>query len=245
MSMLKIVATAQRVVAQLRHDKRTLALLFVLPSILLTLLKYVFRDDMIFNVLAPTMLGIFPMVMMFLVTSIATLRERRGGTLDRLMTMPASKLDFILGYALAFSVVALIQALVTCGVVLGLLNVSVLGGTVPTLIGAVMAALLGMSLGLFSSAFASTEFQAVQFMPAILFPQLLVCGLFVPRDQMAKVLQWFADAMPLTYSVDAMKQVVQQTSWTSTHTKDLVIVACFTGAALILGSITIRRRQKL
>jgi ABC-2 type transport system permease protein len=184
------------------------------------------------------------MVMMFVITSIATLRERRSGTLDRLMTTPMSKLDFILGYAIAFSLIALLQATITALVMLGLLQVTVLGGTLPTIIGAMSAALLGTALGLLSSAFATTEFQVVQFMPAFIFPQLLVCGLFVPRDQMAKVLQWLANVLPLTYSVDAMKQVTTHTNWTVTHTKDLLIVAAFTIVSLILGAISIRRQQK-
>lgn len=245
MSLVKTFSTAGRVLSQLKHDPRTLVLVFIVPSILIIVLKYVFNTrEQTFNAIAPMLLGIFPMVMMFLITSIATLRERRSGTLDRLMTMPISKLDFILGYALAFSVVALLQAVITAGVMLGILQVPVPGGTLATVVGAVFAALLGTALGLFSSAFATTEFQAVQFMPAFIFPQLLVCGLFVSRDQMAKVLQWFADVMPLTYSVDAMKQVTAQPNWTYTHTKDLIIVACFTIAALVLGSITIRRQLK-
>ncbi|HSW84986.1 MAG TPA: ABC transporter permease [Candidatus Saccharimonadales bacterium] len=245
MSLSKTIATASRVMKQLSHDPRTLALLFVVPSVLLTILKYVFQNQpQTFNSLAPLLLGIFPMVMMFLITSITTLRERHSGTLDRLMTMPISKLDFILGYALAFSVVAFIQAIITASVLLGVLHVTVLGGTIATIVGAVAAALLGTALGLFLSAFAKTEFQAIQFMPAFIFPQLLVCGLFVARDQMAEPLQWFANIMPLTYSVDAMKQVTTQSIWTVTHTKDLLIVLAFTIAALILGSITIRRQEK-
>ncbi len=243
MSIIKTFSTAKRVIKQLKHDPRTLALLFVVPSILIIILKYVFQDEpRTFNALAPMLLGIFPMVMMFLVTSIATLRERKSGTLDRLMTMPVAKLDFVLGYALAFFLIAFVQAIVTCIVMLGLLHVSVLGGTIATIIGAISAALLGTSLGLLSSAFASTEFQAVQFMPAFLFPQLLVCGLFISRSEMAKPLQWFANVMPLTYSVDAMKQVTQYSNWTSTHTKDLIIVLGVTVLALVLSSITIKRQ---
>jgi ABC-2 type transport system permease protein len=245
MSPVKTFATANRVLKQLRHDPRTLALLFIVPSLLIVLLKYVFRGQpRTFDGLAPMLLGIFPMVMMFLITSIATLRERRSGTLDRLMSMPISKLDFILGYALAFSLVALLQSVITTAVLLEVLQVPVLGGTIATIIGAVLAALLGIALGLFSSAFATSEFQAVQFMPAFINPQLLVCGLFVARDQMARPLQWFADIMPLTYSVDAMKQVTTHSNWTYNHTKDLVIVLGFTIAALVLGSITIRRQEK-
>ena len=243
--MTKTFATARRVLTQLSHDPRTLGLLFVVPSVLITILNYVYqKEPATFNQMAPMLLGIFPMVMMFLVISIATLRERRSGTLDRLMTMPISKLDFIVGYALAFFVLALVQAIVTCFVMLGILHVTVMGGVFATAIGAVCAALLGTSLGLFGSAFAATEFQAVQFMPVMLFPQLLVCGLFVPREAMAKPLQWFANIMPLTYSVDAMKQVTVHVNWTSSHSKDLLVVLAVTLLALVLASITIRRQEK-
>jgi ABC-2 type transport system permease protein len=219
-------------------------MLFIVPPILLTIMKYVFQGQpQTFNSIAPMLLGIFPMVMMFLITSIVTLRERTTGTLDRLMTMPMTKLDFIFGYAIAFSFLGFCQALISGGVMLGLLNVSVLGGALPTIVAVVFAAFLGTSLGLFLSAFATSEFQAIQFMPAFIFPQLLTCGLFIARDQMAKPLQWFADVMPLTYSVDAMKQVTLHASWTSELTRDLIVVAAFGIAALILGSITIRRQE--
>ena len=244
MSPLKTGATAARVIRQLLHDPRSIALLFIVPPVLITILKYVFQGQtQTFDHIAPMLLGIFPLVMMFLITSIGTLRERTSGTLDRLMVSPIHKADFIFGYAVAFSAVAFIQASVTCFVMLGLLQVTVLGGTLPALISAVLAAFLGTSLGLFMSAFASSEFQAVQFMPAFIFPQLLTCGLFAARDQMARPLQWFADVMPLTYSVDAMKQITEQNTWTGTLLRDLAVVIAFGVAALILGSVTIRRQE--
>jgi ABC-2 type transport system permease protein len=244
MSLGKTLATSARVLTQLRHDPRTIALVFVVPPVLLTVLKYVFQNELrTFDQLGPMLLGIFPMIMMFLITSIVTLRERRSGTLDRLMTMPISKLDFIFGYAVAFCLLGLLQALISGGVMLGLLGVTVMAGTLPTMIAAVLAAFLGTALGLFTSAFATSEFQAIQFLPAFIFPQLLTCGLFVARNDMAKLLRWFSDIMPLTYSVDAMKQVTVHSQWTSTLTRDLVVVICFAIAALILGSATIRRQE--
>jgi ABC-2 type transport system permease protein len=244
MSIRKIFATSKRVLSQLRHDRRTLALIFIVPPVLLTILKYVFQDESgVFDNIAPMLLGIFPMIMMFLITSVVTLRERSSGTLNRLMTMPISKSDFIFGYAIAFCLLGFVQALISGGVMLGLLHVTVLGGTIPTMIVAVLAAFLGTSLGLFTSAFARSEFQAVQFLPAFIFPQLLVCGLFVGRTEMAKPLQWFADIMPLTYSVDAMKRVTVNPSWTGILTRDLIVVVCFAIIALILGSATIRRQE--
>ncbi len=244
MSIRKTLATSKRVLSQLRHDRRTLALIFIVPPVLLTILKYVFQgESKVFGSIAPMLLGIFPMIMMFLVTSIATLRERSSGTLNRLMTMPISKADFIFGYAIAFCILGFVQALISGGVMLGLLQVNVLGGTIPTMLVAVLAAFLGTTLGLFTSAFATSEFQAVQFLPAFIFPQLLVCGLFVARSEMAKPLQWFADIMPLSYSVDAMKQVTISSLWTSQLSVDLIVVAGFAIAALILGSATIRRQE--
>lgn len=244
MSLNKTFATTYRVLRQLSHDLRTVVLLFLVPPILLTVFKYVFQDTPnTFNYIAPILLGIFPMVMMFLVTSIVTLRERTTGTLDRLMTMPMSKMDFVFGYAIAFSAIGLIQSLITSGVMFSLLGVTVLGGILPTIITAIFASFLGTTLGLCISAFATSEFQAIQFMPAFIFPQILVCGLFVARDAMAQPLQWFANVMPLTYSVDAIMQVTKYSDWSPELTMDLMVVLMFGIVALILGSITIRRRD--
>ncbi len=244
MSITKTLSTSVRVLRQLGHDPRTLALLFIVPPMLLTILKYVFQNEpSTFNSIAPMLLGVFPMTMMFLITSVVTLRERTTGTLDRLMTTPMAKTDFIFGYAIAFSFLGFCQALISGGVMLGILKVTVMGGVLPTLIAVVFAAFLGTSLGLFLSAFATSEFQAIQFMPAFLFPQLLTCGLIVARTSMAQPLQWFADIMPLTYSVDAMKQVTIHSGMTGEYVRDLLVVASFGIVALILGSITIRRQE--
>jgi len=244
MSIRRTLATSGRVLRQLRHDPRTLGIIMVIPCILVTILRYVFDGEKpLFNSIAPLILAIFPLLMMFLVTSIATLRERTTGTLDRLLTMPLSKLDFIFGYALAFSVVGLLQACLVSGVTLGLLGVAVQGGTLPILLVAVLSAFLGTTLGLFVSAFATSEFQAVELVMPMLMPQILTCGLFVPRDHMAKLLQWLADIFPLTYGVDAMKRVATSAEWSTTLTKDLLVIVAYGVAALILGAITIRRRE--
>ena len=244
MSVRRTLATAGRVLLQLRHDPRTIGLMVVVPCVLVTLLKYVFNDEpIVFNAVAPMLLGIFPLLMMFLVTSIATLRERKAGTLDRLMTMPIAKADFIFGYALAFSALAFVQACVVSLVTLGLLGVTVLGGTLPVLLAAVLAGLLGTSLGLFVSAFATSEFQAVELVMPILMPQILLCGLFVPRGQMATLLQWLSDVFPLTYSVDAMREVTLQTGWTGRFLRDISVVVAAAVLALILGAATVRRQE--
>lgn len=244
MSLRRTLATAGRVLLQLRHDPRTIGLMILVPCVLVTLLKYVFNGQpLVFNVIAPMLLGIFPLLMMFLVTSIATLRERKAGTLDRLMTMPIAKADFIFGYALAFSALAFVQACVVSLVTLGWLGVTVLGGTLPVLLAAVLAGLLGTSLGLFVSAFATSEFQAVELVMPILMPQILLCGLFVPRGQMATLLQWLSDVFPLTYSVDAMREVTLQTGWTGRFVRDISVVVGAAVLALVLGAATVRRQE--
>lgn len=243
MSPHKTIATSIRVLRQLKHDPRTIALIMIVPSMLLLILRYVFNSKAQFSHFAPLVLGIFPFTVLFIVTSIAVLRERTAGTLERLMTLPMGKLDLLIGYAQAFALLALAAASLASLVVLGWLGVSVAGGNVEVLLVAVMAGLLGMALGLFLSAFARTEFQAVQFMPAFILPQLLVCGLFVPREHMAKVLQWFADVAPLTYIADAMKQVNTHSGWGHGLIKDLIIIAAFIIAALILGALTLRRQE--
>lgn len=244
MSPRRVAATAGRILRQLHHDPRTIGLVVVVPCLLMWILKYIFNGEAdAFNRIAPMILGIFPLVIMFLITSIATLRERTSGTLDRLMTQPISKLDFVFGYAVGFSLLALIQAVVVCLVTVGLLGVTVAGGTWPVIVTAVLSGFLGTTMGLLVSAFATTEFQAVQTVMPLIMPQVLLCGLFVPREHMAKVLQWIADVLPVTYSVDAMKQVATVTTWTHTLSKDLVIVAGYGVAALVIGSVTIRRQE--
>lgn len=243
MSLQKTLATTRRVLNQLHHDRRTIALILLVPCLLLIILKYVFQEEpRQFNQVAPLMLGIFPLLMMFLITSIATLRERTTGTLDRLMTMPLSKLDFIFGYALAFSLVALVQACLVCLVALGLLGVTVAGDPVAVLIGAVLAGFLGTALGLLVSAFATSEFQAVELVMPIMMPQVLLCGLFAPREHMAKLLQWLSDVLPLTYSVDAIREVTLHAGWTGTYVRDVSIVIGCGILALAVGSVTIRRQ---
>lgn len=238
------LATAGRVLKQLRRDPRTLGIIFIVPCLLIVLLKYVFQDEpQVFAAVAPMILGIFPLMMMFLVTSIATLRERTSGTLDRLMTAPISKLDFIFGYAIAFTLVGLVQACLASFVLLGLLDTTVMGGTFLVVLTAILAAFLGTTLGLFVSAFARSEFQAVELVMPMIMPQVLLCGLFAPREHMAKLLQWLTDIFPLTYSVDAMKQVSQQPGWTGTLIRDLAIVIGCGILALTLGALTIRRQE--
>ncbi|MGK5684540.1 ABC transporter permease [Actinoplanes sp. URMC 104] len=245
MSLHITVATAGRILRQLRHDRRTVALLIVVPALLLALLYFMYDDaGGTFDRIALTMLGIFPFVIMFLVTSIAMLRERTTGTLERLLTTPLGKLDLLFGYGLAFGLAAAVQGVVATAAAYWLLGLQTTGNAGLVVVIAVVNAVLGVALGLFCSAFARTEFQAVQFLPVVVVPQLLLCGLFVPRGQMAGWLEVISNALPLTYAVEALTQVGVSAGATTTMWRDLVIVAGATVVALVLAAATLRRRTQ-
>jgi len=243
MSAPAMSATAERVVRQLRRDPRTLALLVVVPCVLVFLVDQLFaaRPEVFQRVGVP-LLGIFPLVSMFLVTSITMLRERTTGTLERLLSLPLAKLDILIGYAIAFAVVAAVQATIVSLVGFGLLDLRVESSELLVIGLAVANAILGMALGLFFSAFARTEFQAVQFMPAFVLPQILLCGLIVPREQMAEWLRWVSAVMPFTYAYDALDRAASSSELGGRFWLDVAVVAGVTLLALVLGAATLRRR---
>jgi ABC-2 type transport system permease protein len=238
-----LLAVAARVLTQLRRDRRTAAMLLVLPCALITLLWWMFQEvpGDPFNRFGPALLAMFPFIVMFLVTSVTTLRERSSGTLERLLAMPMGKLDFLGGYAVAFGVVAAVQAALAVTLSIGPLGLEVAGPVALLGVVAVADAVLGTALGLLVSAFARTEFQAVQFMPLFVIPQILLCGLFVPRSALPDVLRVVSDVLPLSYATDAMQTLVT-TSATGEVWRDLGIVVAFAVAALALGAATLRRR---
>ena len=236
-------AVAARVLAQLRRDHRTVAMLIVLPAALVSLMWWMFIDSPnAFDRFGGPLLAVFPAIIMFVVTSVATLRERSTGTLSRLFTMPMAKLDFLLGYALAFALIAVVQAVVVVSIALYALDLKIEGPAWQLGVVAVLDGVLGTALGLFASAFAATEFQAVQMMPAVMIPQILLCGLLVPRDQLPAVLHAVSDVLPLSYAVDAVIGVAQGNGFTSGAGGDALVVLAFILAALGLGAATLKRR---
>lgn len=236
-------ATALRVLRQLAHDHRTVALMLVAPCVLLTLFRYVYDGSPgVFDRIGLPMLGLFPLIVMFVVTSVAMVRERTSGTLERILTTPMGRLDLLFGYALAFGGTAVVQAALVAGVALGPLGLRVGAGMPTVVVLVVLNALLGMALGLFLSAFATTEFQAVQFTPAVLLPQLLLCGLLAPRERMVDWLRWISDAMPMSYAVDMLDQATRSSAVDGTLLRNGLVVLGCTLAALACGAATLSRR---
>lgn len=244
MNGTRTLATAGRVLAQLRHDPRSIALMLVAPSLLVGLFAWLFSDqDGVFDRFGGAILALFPFIVMFLITSITTLRERRSGTLERLLSTPLGKGDFILGYALAFGAMALVQAVITVSFAVGVCGLTVDGPLWQLGLVAVVDALLGTALGLLASAFAQTEFQAVQFMPVLVFPQIILGGLFMPRDQMPDVLFAISDWLPLSHAIDAINAVTAGDAEGDVF-GPVLIVGAFALGALVLASLTLRRRTR-
>jgi ABC-2 type transport system permease protein len=219
-------------------------LLLAVPCVLEVLLQQLFgRNSLVFQEVGTPLLGLFPFITMFLVTSITMLRERTSGTLERLMTMPLHKIDILAGYGIAFALVAVVQAMLVSVVAFGFLGLDTAGPKWLVVVLAVANAVLGSTLGLFVSAFAQTEFQAVQFMPAVVLPQILLCGLFVPRDQMATWLRVISYCLPLTYAYDALALTASD-QLDGRFALDVAVVTGSIVLAVVLGAATLRRQTE-
>ena len=242
MNPRRTFATAGRVLTQIRHDPRTIVLLLVVPSLLIGLVAWIFSDTPVFDTIGPAMIALFPFIVMFLVTSITTLRERRTGTLERLLSMPLGKGDFILGYTLAFGLLAVLQSAVAVGYAVWVCGLTIAGSVWLLLAVAVADAVLGTTFGLLASAFARTEFQVVQFMPALVFPQILLGGIFLPRDQLPPALQTISDWLPLSHAIDALQAVASGSQDAAYIVGELLIIGAWIVGAVVVGSITLRRR---
>lgn len=243
MSARNVIATAVRVLGQLRRDPRTVVMLLATPVLLLVLMRWIFDGQpQVFQRIGVPLVGIFPLTSMFLVTSVAMLRERTSGTLERLMALPLAKADLLIGYGVAFSLVAVLQGTVAAAVAFGFLGLETEGPVAAVVALAVVNAMLGMALGLFVSAFARSEFQAVQFMPALLFPQMLLSGLLAPRPAMARVLEVISDYLPMTYAYDALTRVANGNGLDGRLALDIAVLVGSALGALVLGAATLRRR---
>lgn len=250
MNVVMMLATARRVLDQLRHDHRSVALILVVPALLLAAVYYLYQNETLppglprtFDRVGLMMLAIFPFVVMFLVTSITMLRERTTGTLERLLTTPIHKADLLFGYGLAFSIMAALQSLVATAVAYWIFGLDIKGSPGLVVLVAVLNAVLGVALGLLCSAFARTEFQAVQFMPVVVIPQILLCGLFVARERMNDVLESISNVLPLTFSVDALQQIAGNSEPNEQFWLDAGTIAGIVLLVLVLASLTLRRRS--
>lgn len=243
------LATTARILRQLAADHRSVAMILVVPTLIITLMYHMFADlpsrpgaPSPFNNACLIMLGVFPLIVMFLITSITMQRERVSGTLERILTTPLRRFDLLAAYGTAFSIAAAVQATLACVVAFWLLGLRTAGSPALVIVIAIVNAVLGVGLGLLCSAFARTEFQAVQFMPVVIAPQLLLCGIIVPRDALPDWLQWISNALPASYALEALQQVGANAELTGIAVRDIAVVIGFAVVALGLAAATLRRR---
>jgi ABC-2 type transport system permease protein len=224
-------------------------MILVVPSLIITLMYFMFQNaphrpgaPSPFNNACLIMLGVFPLIVMFLITSITMQRERVSGTLERILTTPLRRLDLLAAYGTAFSIAAAAQATLACIVSYLFLGLDTAGSPMLVFTIAIINAILGVGLGLLCSAFARTEFQAVQFMPVVIAPQLLLCGIIVPRDVLPDWLQWVSNVLPASYALEALQQVGAYSEPTAIAVRDIAVVIGFAIVALGLAAATLRRR---
>lgn len=248
-SLKPYAASTTRILRQLAADHRSIAMILVVPVLVITLMYYMFQNaphrpgmPTPFNNTCLILLGLFPLFVMFIITSITMQRERASGTLERILTTPLRRLDLLMAYGTAFSIAAAAQAIVACGVSFWLLGFTTAGSPMWVFVIAIANAILGVGLGLLFSAFARTEFQAVQFIPLVMVPQLLLAGVIVPRSAMPNWLEWLSNTMPASYALEALQQVGAHPGLTATAVRDIAVVLGFAVASLALAAATLRRR---
>ncbi|SPT52497.1 Inner membrane transport permease ybhR [Actinomyces bovis] len=248
MSPRTYLATTQRILAQLAADRRTVGLIIVVPSLLVSLLYFVYLDYpngvLLFNRVAVTMVAVLPMLVMFLVTSVAMLRERRSGTLERLWTTPLHRADLLLGYGTAFTLAACVQSLVLSAVCAWMLGVELAGSWAWLVLVGLLDAFVGVAMGLFTSAFSRSEFQAVQLMPVVISPQIFLCGLLVPRPRLPSVLEVIGNYLPMSWAADTASHLAIANDMPWEVSRNVLWLALFGLAVLVVAAITVPRQSR-
>ena len=232
---------AARIIQQLIRDRRTMALIVIVPLVVMTLIGLSFPESNVLDYIAPALLATLALFFSFLLTGISFLRERSQGTMERLMASPVSRLDIVVGYLFGFFVFALTQTLIILLFTIYVLDVHYYGDLWQIFIFQIVIITGAVNLGIFISTFARNEFQMVQFIPLILFPQIFLCGVIWPVEQMPDYLQWLSIVLPLTYAVDGMRDIMLAGKNLIDVGVELSVLIGFAVGISILAAITIRR----
>ncbi len=234
-------AVASRVILQLIRDRRTMALIFIVPLVVMTLIGLSFPATNVLEEIAPALLATLALFFGFLLTGISFLRERSQGTLERLMASPISRLDIVVGYLCGFFVFALIQTLIILLFTIYALKVSYHGDLWQIFVFQVIVVIGAVNLGIFISTFARNEFQMVQFIPLIILPQVFLSGVLWPVEQMPDYLQWISAALPLTYAIDGLRDIMLSGQSLIDVGFELAVLVGFAVLISVLAAVSLRR----
>jgi ABC-2 type transport system permease protein len=233
---------AGRIFNQVIRDHRTFALIMVVPIVVMTLIWLSFPKELgMLDYIAPALLATLALFFGFLLTGISFLRERSQGTLERLMASPVSRADIVIGYLLGFFAFALTQTLIILFYTIYILDIHYTGDLWQILVFQVIILTGAINLGIFISTFARNEFQMVQFIPLIILPQVFLCGILWPVEQMDTALQWIAKFLPLTYAVEGLTDIMLHGKNLIDVGFDLIVLLAFAVGISIITAFTLRR----
>lgn len=224
----------------MRADVRTLALVFVIPAFIVLLLGEVFPAPRPPTV-APVILAVVVFFLTYMLTAIGFLRERTAGTLERVLVAPISRTGVVLGYVLGYGCLAAVQSIVLLVAAVVFLDASFDLGVGVVLVVELLAALTALGIGIVLSLFADSEFQAIQFIPVVITPQVLLGGTFLPVKDLPTYLEWPARAMPLTYVIDAMEYAVAGRGTDTEFHLAVAVLVGFAVLSILLAAIVVRR----
>jgi len=218
-----------------------MALIVVVPLVVMTLIGLSFPESNVLDYIAPALLATLALFFSFLLTGISFLRERSQGTMERLMASPVSRLDIVVGYLFGFFIFALTQTLIILLFTIYVLDVHYYGDLWQIFVFQVVIIAGAVNLGIFISTFARNEFQMVQFIPLIIIPQIFLCGVIWPVEQMPDYLQWLSVILPLTYAVDGLRDIMLAGRSLLDVGLELSVLIGFAIIISVLAAITLRR----
>jgi ABC-2 type transport system permease protein len=234
-------AIARRIMVQMVRDRRTIALVVVVPLLIATLVGVSVPQKQLLDYTAPAIIATLILFFGFLLTGISFLRERSQGTLERLMAAPVTRLDIVGGYLLGFLFFAMLQTLIIFFYMVYVIKINYHGQLWEILLFQLLIGIGAVCLGTFFSVFARNEFQMIQFIPMVITPQMFLCGLFWPVEQMPNYLQWIAKFLPLTYGVEGIRGLMLNGGTLLDIGKDIWVLAAYAVGLLVLASLTLRR----
>jgi ABC-2 type transport system permease protein len=237
----RALTIARRVIHQIIRDRRTMALIIIVPIVVMSLIGLSFPEEGILDYIAPALLATMALFFSFLLTGISFLRERSQGTMERLMASPVSRLDIVLGYLFGFFIFALTQTLIVVLFTIYVFNINYYGDLWQILVFQIFVITGAVTLGIFTSTFARNEFQMVQFIPLIIFPQVFLCGVIWRVEQMPEYLQRLSAILPLTYAVDGLSEIMLDGKSLLDVGFELAVLTGFTAVTSILAAIVLRR----